>query len=304
MEQEPHTHQPLFGIGISPRAAELDRQMALIDYADRAGLDLISIQDHPYNAEFLDTWTLLSVIGAKTQHVRLMPNVANLPLRPAAMLAKAAASLDILTEGRVELGLGAGAFWDGVASYGGPRLRPGEAVAAFEEAVAVMRAVWSEQTGVNYSGTFYQLNNAQTGPAPYHPIGIWAGALGPRLLHVTGRIADGWIISSPRIPPDRVPELNALIDQGAEKADRPPSAIRRGYNVAGAIVNDNSLRPMQKGIIVGNVDHWVEELTRYYRQLRMDLFNFAPMSGDVEGQVRLFAEHVAPAVRAALGFAK
>jgi hypothetical protein len=55
---------------------------------------------------------------------------------------------------------------------------------------------------------------------------------------------------------------------------------------------------------VGDVDHWVAELTRYYRDLRMDLFNFSPIGGDVESQIRLFAEQVAPATRAALGFSE
>lgn len=300
--QNSSNHKPLFGIGISPSVAELEQQLALVDYVDEAGLDLISIQDHPYNSEFLDTWTLLSVIGGRTKHIRLMPNVANLPLRPPAMLAKAAASLDILTSGRVELGLGVGAFWDAIVSYGGPRHKPGEAVDAFIEAVAIMRAIWTDRNQASYAGTYYQLNNARTGPAPAHAIGIWVGALKPRMLRLTGQLADGWIISSPRIPPEQVPELNALIDKGAEKAGRSPSAIRRGYNVAGAIVNGNTIRSKQKGIIIGGVDHWVTELTHYYRHLRMDLFNFSPINDGDESQIRLFTEQVVPATRAALGF--
>src|SRR6266550_8057775 len=107
--------------------------------ADEAGLDLIGIQDHPYQRRFLDTWMLMATVLANTQRVRVFPDVANLPLRPPAVLAKAAASLDVLSGGRFELGLGAGAFPDVIASMGGPRRTPGESVEALEEAIDVIR---------------------------------------------------------------------------------------------------------------------------------------------------------------------
>jgi alkanesulfonate monooxygenase SsuD/methylene tetrahydromethanopterin reductase-like flavin-dependent oxidoreductase (luciferase family) len=88
--------------------------------ADRAGLDLIGVQDHPYQRRYVDTWTLLSMIAAGTERVRVFPDVANLPLRPPAVLAKAAASLDVLSGGRAELGLGAGGFSEAIEAFGGP----------------------------------------------------------------------------------------------------------------------------------------------------------------------------------------
>ena len=111
--------------------------------ADELGLDLVSVQDHPYNATHLDTWTLLSVIAASTRSVRVFPNVANLPLRPPAVLARSAASLDVLSGGRVELGIGAGAFWDAIAAMDGPRRTPAESVEALAEAIDVIRALWT-----------------------------------------------------------------------------------------------------------------------------------------------------------------
>src|SRR4051812_29039466 len=93
------------GIFAVPDATDPEGTLARIAAADRAGLDLVGVQDHPYQRRFLDTWTLLSYAAARTEHVRLVPDVANLPLRPPLMLAKAAASLDLLSGGRVELGL-------------------------------------------------------------------------------------------------------------------------------------------------------------------------------------------------------
>src|SRR6266566_4794558 len=172
--------EPLFGININPNAGGVKVAFDMALFADQSGIDLIGIQDHPYNGGFLDTWTLLSALGAVTSNIRLFPNVANLPLRPPAMLAKAAASLDIITEGRVVLGLGAGAFWEGIAAYGGPRRTPGEAFQALEEAIQIMRLVWGipgNESTVSFAGKYYSLVEAQPGPRPSHSIGIWLGAI-------------------------------------------------------------------------------------------------------------------------------
>src|SRR6476661_5587638 len=117
-------HELEFGIFPSPDADRLHETLAMAEAADVGGLDLVTIQDHPYQAKHLDSWTLLSVIAARTTAIRVAPNVANLPLRPPVVLARVAATLDLLSSGRVELGLGAGAFWDAVVAAGGPRRTP------------------------------------------------------------------------------------------------------------------------------------------------------------------------------------
>jgi alkanesulfonate monooxygenase SsuD/methylene tetrahydromethanopterin reductase-like flavin-dependent oxidoreductase (luciferase family) len=295
---------PQFGGNIDPGARRWDLARSLAQLADRAGLDFIGIQDHPYNPNFLDTWTLLTALGVLTERVRLLPNVLNLPLRPPALLAKAAASLDVLTGGRVELGLGAGGFWDGIAAYGGPRRTPGEAVAALDEALGVIRALWQPPTAgpIHHAGPFYPLDGAQPGPVPAHPIGIWLGALGPRMVRLTGARADGWIISASYIPPEAVPPLQDTIDAAAAEAGRPPTAIRRAYNLGGLILppGQTNLRAARRGVLVGPVQQWVDEIVRYYRDLRMDTFLFWPINDEL-AQMERFAAKVVPAVRAALG---
>lgn len=114
--RETQTMSLLFGVDITPSSQELSLALKIANIADTAGLDFLSMQDHPYNPNFLDTWTELSVLGARTQRVRFLSNVSSLPMRPPAMLAKAVASLDLLTDGRVELGLGAGHFWEAIVS--------------------------------------------------------------------------------------------------------------------------------------------------------------------------------------------
>src|SRR3954452_6778394 len=107
-----------FGIFPVPNAEDAQATEEQVVAADRAGLDLVGIQDHPYQRRFLDTWALITFLAARTQTIRFFPDVATLPLRPPAVMAKAAASIDLLSGGRFELGLGAGAFWEGIGAMG------------------------------------------------------------------------------------------------------------------------------------------------------------------------------------------
>jgi hypothetical protein len=95
---------PLFGVSLTPVAHEAEKVLHLSQVADASGLDLLAIQDHPYKPTFLDTWTLLSLIGGQTRQIRLLAGVSPIALCPPAMLAKAATSLDVLMGGRVEMG--------------------------------------------------------------------------------------------------------------------------------------------------------------------------------------------------------
>jgi alkanesulfonate monooxygenase SsuD/methylene tetrahydromethanopterin reductase-like flavin-dependent oxidoreductase (luciferase family) len=144
-----------FGISVTPEAADIDAITDLTRLADATGLDLVAVQDHAYNQTFLDTWTLITFLAARTERVHFVPDVADLPLRPPAMLAKAAATLDQLTGGRAELGIGAGAFWDAIAGMGGPRRTPAEAVDATAEALDILRLALAAEGPVVSRGRHY-----------------------------------------------------------------------------------------------------------------------------------------------------
>lgn len=279
-----------FGVFVEPLADPPDHAAKLSKLADREGLDLIGIQDHPYQRRYLDTWTLISALVAQTENVRFFPDVANLPLRSPAMLAKSAASLDVISGGRVELGLGAGAFWDAIEAMGGERRSPAEAVRSLEEAIRVIKLVWSDERSLRFDGEFYSLNGMRPGPKSAHDIGVWIGAAGPRMLDLTGRLADGWVPSSGWAGPDRLPELQKRIDEGAAKADRRPEEIKRVYNVSGMIGDEGD------EILEGPVAKWVERLTSFAVESGMDTFIFWPRE-EHEKQVSTFAAEVVPAVR-------
>ena len=137
--------EPSFGVFITPWAADPQQTVGLAVHAERVGLDLVTFQDHPYQPRFLDTWTLLSYVAARTERVTLAGDVLNLPLRLPAVLASSVASLDRLSGGRVALGLGAGGFWDAIVAVGGTRRTPGEAVDALEEAIGIIRERWDTE---------------------------------------------------------------------------------------------------------------------------------------------------------------
>ena len=232
-----------FGAFITPAAADAAKVLELARLADREGLDLVTFQDHPYQGRFLDAWTLLSVVAAQTERIRVSPNVANLPLRGPVVLAKSVATLDILSGGRVDLALGAGSLWDRIAGVGGPRRSPGEAVDALTEAIDVIRALWTAaENGINLAGEHYGLSDADADPAPAHDPEIWLGAYKPRMLRLTGRKADGWLPSAGYAPPEQLGDLSAAIDAAAEKAGRDPAEIRRLYNVNAKFSADDLAR--------------------------------------------------------------
>ena len=284
----------LFGVFPEPAADRVDEILSLAAVADRTGLDLIGIQDHPYQRRYLDTWTVMATVLARTERVTVFPDVANLPLRPPAMMAKAAASLDVISGGRFELGLGAGAFREGVAAMGGPTRSPGEAVDALGEAIEIIRLMWSDRPSVRLDGRHYRISGVKPGPRPAHDMGIWLGVRGPRTLALLGRAADGWLPSSPWAPPDKLPALTAQLDDAATAAGRDPADIRRIYNMFGSIREHGT-----GGFLQGAVAQWTDELTGLAVEHGIDSFVFGPADDPIR-QVEVFAAEVAPAVREAV----
>ena len=223
------------GAFITPGAGDVRSTLAQIEAADESGLDFVAIQDHPYQPRFLDTWTLLAYAAARTSRVTLLPDVVNLPLRPPATLAKAAASLDLLSGGRLELGLGAGAFWPAIGAMGGPVRSAKESVDALVEAIGILRGSWEGETPLSRRGEHYDVHGSKPGPSPAHPIGIWLGAYGPRMLRITGRLADGWLpsVGTRYLPDEDVPARQRAIDEAARAAGREPGDVVRAANVLG-----------------------------------------------------------------------
>jgi alkanesulfonate monooxygenase SsuD/methylene tetrahydromethanopterin reductase-like flavin-dependent oxidoreductase (luciferase family) len=291
-----------FGLSVLPNTDDVDSIRELVGVADRAGLDLVGIQDHPYQRRFLDAWSLIPVLFAETERISIFTDVANLPLRSPAVMAKAAATLDVLSGGRFELGLGAGGYPDPIEGYGGPRRTPGESVEALDEAIDLIRLLWSDQRSVSFEGEHYRLHDARPGPHPVHPIGIWVGAFLPRMLRLTGRKADGWVPSFGVLDRDELRAGNGQVDAAAEKAGRDPAEIRRIVNIQGLIGEppgpsraDLPVGYLLGEPLVGPVDWWVETLAGFVED-GFDTLVFWPVDATSD-QVELFAGEVAPRLR-------
>ncbi len=281
----------LVGLSLVPEAATWPQLAELARAADRGGLDLLGLQDHPYQARFLDTISLIAMLLAETRRIRIFPDVANLPLRLPAAMVKMAASLDLLSGGRFELGIGAGAFWDAIAAMGGPRRSGREAFEALEEAIGIIRALWSGERTISFQGKHHAVRGLHPGPAPAHGIGIWLGVGKPRSLTLTGRLADGWVPSLFWATPELVPAMQRRIDDAAAAAGRDPAQIRRVYNLGGTITDTPT-----GDLLKGPPEQWIETLGRFARELGFDTFIFWPDEEPLH-QLERFAEEVVPALR-------
>ncbi|MBO3085600.1 LLM class flavin-dependent oxidoreductase [Cellulomonas fengjieae] len=289
-------HDLVLGTFLTPSAADPHRVVGLAQATEHAGLDLVTFQDHPYQPAFLDTWTLLSWVAASTERVHLAGNVLNLPLRPPAVLARAAASLDLLSGGRVALGLGAGAFWDAIVAMGSPRLTPGQGVDALDEAIDIIRGIWdaAERTPLRVHGTHHHVDGAKRGPSPAHDIPVWLGAYKPRMLALVGRKADGWLPSLGYLQDGDLAAGNARIDDAAHGADRDPREIRRLLNLGGGSFSGS-------GFLQGPPQRWVDDLL----PLVLDQgISGLVLSTDDARTIARFGEEVAPALREAVAAAR
>ncbi|KQY44024.1 LLM class flavin-dependent oxidoreductase [Cellulomonas sp. Root137] len=285
-------HDLAFGSFLTPTAKDPQLVVALAQLSERSGLDLVTFQDHPYQPAFLDTWTLLSWVAASTQRVQVAGNVLNLPLRPPAVLARASASLDLLSGGRFALGLGSGAFWDAIVAMGAPRLTPGQAVDALDEAIDIIRGIWDtdERAPLRVHGTYHHVDGAKRGPAPVHDVPIWLGAYKPRMLGLVGRKADGWLPSLGYLKPGDLAAGNARIDDAAAAAGRDPREIRRLLNLGAGSFQGS-------GFLQGPPDRWVDDLLPLVLEDGIATFI---LGTDDETTIAVFGGEIAPALRDAV----
>jgi alkanesulfonate monooxygenase SsuD/methylene tetrahydromethanopterin reductase-like flavin-dependent oxidoreductase (luciferase family) len=282
----------LFGTFITPSNAQPELPVALARLSEQLDLDLVTFQDHPYQPRFLDTWTLMSWVAAQTSSIHIAPNVLNLPLRPPAVTARAAASLDLLSGGRFALALGAGYFWDAITAMGGRKLTPGHAVDSLSEAIDIVRGIWAAEdpSPLRFDGEYHKLHGVRRGPAPAHDVPLWIGAQKPRMLRLTGRKADGWLPTLGNMQPGEFALSNATIDEAAVTAGRDPRAIRRMANIGGRFTARSG------GFLIGPSDQWVDQLLPYVLD---DGLSALILASDDPEEIRRFAGEVAPALRAA-----
>ena len=290
-------HDLIFGTFVTPQNQRPQDVVGLARLTERAGLDLVTFMDHPYQPAFLDTWTLLSYVAARTERVRLSGYVLNLPSRPPAVLARAAASLDLLSSGRVELGLGPGDTFaaEAVAAAGGARRTPAQAVTALSEAIDIIRGIWDVSAAgeVRVGGEHYRVTGAMGGPRPAHDISVWVPAGGPRMRRLAGQKADGWISGGLWMTdvPAELAHGNRVIDEAATAAGRDPGEIRRLFDFAGTFGANG------RGFVQGPPQQWVQQLLPLVMDHGVSVFILV---GEDPRMIERWGGEVAPALREAV----
>ncbi|NYE12929.1 LLM class flavin-dependent oxidoreductase [Actinomadura citrea] len=294
---------PLFGFGAHSGVEDVAGLLRMAQQADRDGLDHFSLSDHPYLGERLDAYAAIGFVLGRTERIAGFANVTNLPTRPAPMLARTVTSLSALSGGRVVLGMGAGGLWDRISDMGVPRLSPGAAVDAFEEAIVLVRKLAGGGPPVTHHGRHYRVEEIE--PAPVAAPPVWTGSVGPRSLAATGRVADGWI---PGHAADWLSERyrtsRPVIDEAAAAVGRDPREIRTIFNLPGR-VTDRPLpatRDRDGRWIGGSPEQWAEELTGAVLEHGASGFTlFSPSGGTQDlASVTRWGQEIAPAVREAV----
>jgi alkanesulfonate monooxygenase SsuD/methylene tetrahydromethanopterin reductase-like flavin-dependent oxidoreductase (luciferase family) len=290
----------VFGFGAHSGIDEVPELLRMARQADRDGLDVFSLSDHPYLGVRLDAYSAVGFVLGATERLAGFVNVTNLPLRPAPMLARTVTSLSALSGGRVVLGMGAGGLWDRISDMGVPRLSPGEAVDAFEEAIVLIKMLTGGGPPVTYRGRHYQVT--QVDPAPVAVPAVWTGSVGKKSLAATGRVADGWI---PGHAADwlsaRYRESRPVIDEAAAATGRDPRAVRTIFNFPGQ-VTDRPLaatRDHEGRWLGGSPGQWAQELTgAVIEHGAAGFMLFSPQGGTPDSaSLTRWAREVVPAVR-------
>ncbi len=295
-----HNHKVLFGLGLENGVHQASEMLSHARFADDAGLDIVSVSDHPYFADRLDAYAALGFVLGATKNIHAAVIMTNLLSRPAPVLARTVTGISTISGGRVVLGMGAGGMWEEIVALGVPRLSPAARIRALEEAIVVVRALSGGGDPVTFDGEFYQVTELIPATAPTPP--IWIGALGPKNLGVTGRHADGWIpghLADWRSTV--VAESRLIVDEAAVSVGRQPADVDTIYNVSGRFTRDPlpQTRDEEGRWIGGTVTQWVEELTFAVLEHSAAAFIYVLPPGESisDSALSTWAGEVVPAVR-------
>ena len=284
----------LFGLNVAASLGSVADPLAEARKAEELGFDFVSVNDHPCGTvPTHETWTMLAWMATGTSHIRVAPRVLGVPYRPPPMVAKMAATLDRLSGGRLILGLGGGSSDEEFRAFGLGVPTPREKIEGLEEAVRIIRGLWSEPD-FTFEGTRYRTDRANIEPKPERRIPIWLGTLGPRGLALAGRLADGWIPSLELAPPDQASVMRDRILGAARAAGREPEEITCCYNLEIRVDEKREARPH---VVSGTSDEVAERLHGFVR-MGFSAMNFILMGPDQDEQREILAREVIPALRA------
>ncbi len=286
---------PGFGTNLHTGVRPVVDVVAEALHAEQLGFDVVTIHRdalHGSDPSF-EIWTLLSWLAARTSSIRVAPVVLTLPHRHPAVLAKMAETLDRLSDGRLVLVLGGGGPMNEPAygAFGLAQRSPREKVEALEEAIDILRGLWST-SGFSYAGQHFRTEGATIEPKPSHPIPLWLGVFGDQMIDLVGRKADGWFPTYQLLEPEQAYRKLEHIRKVAENVGRNPDDITYAYNVP-VLVEEGTVTT--KGQIAGSA----EEVARQLADLVRHGFTFLNVwpGGEATRQRERLVRDVLPIVR-------
>jgi len=225
------------GAHVGQQNMSMDTMRALWRKLDQAGFDWISAWDHFYEAPpaggtvpHFEALATLGALAAETKRARLGCLVFYVGYRNPALLAKAATTLDHISGGRFELGIGAGwHLWE-AAAYGYDFPPVATRLDMLDEAATIIRSMLTQER-TTFAGKHFRVDNASCLPRPVQQrLPLWIGGVGEkRTLRLVARHADGW--NAAYISPKEFGRLGAILDQWCEREGRSPKNVRRAVNL-------------------------------------------------------------------------
>ena len=310
----------LFGVHTGPQNCTIDDLREVWHLADRSGFHWLSIWDHFYPAMInpndaqgscFEAVSIMTALAAETAHTRIGSLVYCMAYRHPAVLAKAMATVDHVSGGRMELGLGAG--WSQIEfdAYGIPFLPIKDRLDQLEEGVQIIRGLFTQET-TTFQGKHYRVTNARCEPKPMqrHPR-LWLGGQGEkRLLRMVAKYADGWNV--PFLSPEAYAQKNQVLTRWCEKEGRRPQDVVRTVNVGLAIGRNEAeaqrkrdalkqqfggaLAFLEPGMLIGTPPQIIDRIGEYVKAGADWIILALRGPFDIDG-LQVFIDEVMPAFR-------
>ncbi len=306
-----------WGIQSSPHQVTYGELLQLWQRADALGYDSAWLFDHfmPISGDpagpCFEGWTLLTALAVQTRRLHAGCLVTSVVYRHPAVLAKMGAALDVVTGGRLELGIGAGWFEGEARAYGMPFPPTGERLARLDEAIQVIRALWTYATS-DFSGKYYSLSQARCEPKPVQqptPT-IWVGGQGEKVtLRIVAQRADGWDMDM--LPLDVYRHKLAVLAEHCRRAGRDPATVRKMIHFSAIIAEDEgevlrraaslahqwntTLADLEGRVLIGTPQQAAERL-KAYAELGVEHFMLSLQAPYDMNMVELYIKEVAPLI--------
>jgi len=304
-----------FGIHTGPQLCTLDELRALWRFADTNGFHWVSVWDHFYPAQLtgqdgpcLEAVAAHTALACETRNVRCGCLVYCVAYRHPAVLANSLVTIDHVSGGRMECGLGSGWHQPEFEAYGIPFLPVPERLTQLEEAAQIVRGLFQDKQ-TTFAGKYFQLRDAYCEPKPVQPRPrIWIGGGGEkRLLRMVARHADGWNI--PFVAPEVFTHKRQVLERWCEREKRDPASILRTVNLGPALAEDEAgvrrvesrleeqfgaaLAFLRPGMLVGTPAQAIDRIGEYQRAGADWVILALRAPFDLEG-LRIFTERVMP----------